>query len=327
VREGEAAYRLDKPISLSSVTSLLRRIQDEAVKPDADVGALLRQCKILAYRLHHKPLAEWVEHELAGYSNAPVPEYRKATTQSFGTFFGLFGARLNNAPIHSLGHLAEFNDFITLIEVRDGASALQELLRSTTKDLEIRWPQNVAVSLGHRVYENMQCMAAWWMLPRSAVLRILDNVRNMVLNFALEIELENPAAGEAAPKEVPVPSERVSQIFNQNFYGGNNQVAAGSKDFEQHMKVKPPDKGDRDALTAALRSCAVGEDDVAALDLVLEEYGDVGQIQTPRGLPTEVQPWIGRMLAKAADGSWNVGIGAAGEILATLLGAYFGLPS
>jgi len=306
------------------MTSLLRRIQDEAVKADADIGALLRQCKILAHRLQHEPLKRWVEHELAGYpADVDVPVYRKIRTQSFGTFISRF-QKLDNAPIHSLGPLSDMSDFMTRIEMREGAGGLQELLRNSGGDLRINWPTNVAVLMSHRVYERMECLAAWWMLPRSAVLRIVDNVKNGILNFALEIETQNPDAGEAAPGEVPVPQEKVSQIFNQYFYGGNNQVATGSRDFEQHMKIRMPSSGDRGALLAALREYGVAEDDIQDLELVLD---DVPVHQGGSTLPAEVQPWIGRMLAKASDGSWQVGVGVAATIIAQLLAAYFGIPA
>lgn len=49
---------------------------------------------------------------------------------------------------------------------------------------------------------------------------IIETVRNKLLEFVLQIEAENPNAGEASPGEVPVQKERVTQIFHTYISGG-----------------------------------------------------------------------------------------------------------
>lgn len=56
-------------------------------------------------------------------------------------------------------------------------------------------------------------MQAWKVIPIGAVVGVLDAVRNRVLNFVLEIEAEEPSAGEASINSNPLPQERIQQIF------------------------------------------------------------------------------------------------------------------
>ena len=58
--------------------SLLREIQNDLARTDADAVSVLRKCKILAARLNSPELTRWVDCELDGFPDTqPVPEYRK----------------------------------------------------------------------------------------------------------------------------------------------------------------------------------------------------------------------------------------------------------
>ena len=40
---------------------------------------------------------------------------------------------------------------------------------------------------------------------------------------------------------------------------------------------------------------------------------------------SKISSWIGKMVGKAADGSWNIGIAAAGNLLSTAIEKFYGL--
>ncbi|MBC8282200.1 MAG: hypothetical protein H8E32_00160, partial [Nitrospinae bacterium] len=46
--------------------------------------------------------------------------------------------------------------------------------------------------------------------------------------------------------------------------------------------------------------------------------------ESPNSYGPKVSAWVAKMLGKAADGSWKIGIGGAGSLLAMALGKYFG---
>jgi hypothetical protein len=67
----------------------------------------------------------------------------------------------------------------------------------------------------------------------------------------------------------------------------------------------------------------IGEEDIADLEAALEEEPHA----VDGKLGPKVAGWFGRMVKKAADGTWKIGIGAAGTLLAEAIGRYYGWSS
>jgi hypothetical protein len=78
-------------------------------------------------------------------------------------------------------------------------------------------------------------MNAWQVIPINALITILSEIRNRILNFVLKIEAEAPEAGEAALNSTPVPSEKVQQIFNTTINGNVGNLATSSHNFKQQI--------------------------------------------------------------------------------------------
>src|SRR4051794_33659243 len=55
----------------------LDEIRQRALDDDDNLTGLLRRCMVLGSQLRHKPLQEWVNRELNGYSQGDeLPDYR-----------------------------------------------------------------------------------------------------------------------------------------------------------------------------------------------------------------------------------------------------------
>lgn len=79
----------------------------------------------------------------------------------------------------------------------------------------------------------MNCMQAWKVIPAGAIVAAIDVIRTRILNFVLEIEAQNPSAGEAELNSIPVPMEKVSHIFNTFITGNVQNLAHGSSNALQ----------------------------------------------------------------------------------------------
>lgn len=116
--------------------------------------------------------------------------------------------------------------------------------------LQEPWNPDLVVHFGQEIYEHMVCRQAWKVIPASSLVAALDSVRTRVLNFVLEIEAQNPAAGEAMINEKPVPQEAVQHIFNTYITGNVQNVATGSSNVRQHAKWQ--EGGDTDLFIRLL---------------------------------------------------------------------------
>jgi hypothetical protein len=301
--------------------SLLREIQDAAVDGASDLESLLRKCRVLATRLKHDELKNWVIWELDGYpKGVELPQYRKFHCQCFGHFMGYGGSQLRNAPIPESAIPKDFRRGLTFAELRHGIGALKNMVSTCGgPNMKFSWPAEASSIFGENILEDMVLGQGWMNLPKSAIVGILSTVRNRILNFALEIETSYPDAGEAAPGETPVPKEVVSQILNQTFYGPVANVASGHG-IEQTGTINIQ-QGDFRTLAAFLKEQGVGEADVDDLRVAIK--GDPKPTEKKFG--KKVSVWMGKMVQKSAEGAWKVTTTVGANLLTKALEMYYGM--
>mgnify|MGYP001555225754 CR=1 FL=1 len=216
--------------------SLLREIQDAAIDSDTELAVLLRKCKVLAARLGNPEFKQWVENELSGYDNlGSLPGYRILNVISKGHFSGPFQSGLRNADIPLLCIKEDYRKNLSCSYLNQPVAAMESLVGSTTGGiLKEPWNPDLVAYVGEDIYEGMNCMQAWKVIPITGIISALNAVRNRILSFVLEIEAESPDAGEAPANSNPVPQEKVNQIFNTYITGDVQNVATGSSDFCQN---------------------------------------------------------------------------------------------
>lgn len=220
--------------------SLLRQIQDAAIDSSIDLPTLLRKCKVLAARLGNDDFKRWIDNELSGYDNKnDLPEYRILSVNSKGHFSGAFGSGIRNADIPLRCLPEKFRENLRHAYLMQPIAAIASLVEdSNSGSLQEPWNPDLVAHFGQNIYERMACLQAWKVIPASALVAALDTVRTRVLNFALEIEAQNPAAGEAMANEKPVPQETVQHIFNTYITGDVQNLSSGSTNVTQHAKLQ-----------------------------------------------------------------------------------------
>ncbi|MFQ5902985.1 MAG: hypothetical protein ACE5JO_04780, partial [Candidatus Binatia bacterium] len=221
----------------------------------------------------------------------------------------------------------KFREIVTTAHIMEPVSAIADgVERSKNGEGELRsdWPPDLVLYMATQkgIYRDMQCVKAWRLIPPGALAAILDTVRTRILSFALEIEAEAPDAGEAPPDHLPVPQERVTQIFHTQISGGVGNVAIGSHDVTQ-VSVIQVQEGDFNSLRRYLGGLHVADVDLEELETALLEDA-VGGAEGRIG--NQTSGWIGRMIGKASSGAWEVGVSVAGSILTRAISQYLGLP-
>lgn len=260
--------------------SLLRQIQDAAIDSSINLPSLLRKCKVLAARLGNDDFKRWIENELSGYEEkGQLPEYRVLNVNSKGHFGGALGLSLRNADIPLLCLPEEFRENLGRSYLFQPIAAIESLVaNSTSGTLQEPWNPDLVAHFGHQIYEHMVCMQAWKVIPASALVAALDTVRTRVLNFVLEIEAQNPAAGEAMANENPVPQETVQHIFNTYITGDVQNFSSGSVNVTQHARSQ---KGVDTELFAKLLDAVIAANLPKPLDV--EIGGIVEELRATSG--------------------------------------------
>lgn len=216
--------------------SLLRQIQDSAIDSSINLPTLLRKCKVLASRLGNADFKNWVEDELSGYSDInKLPGYRILNVNSKGHFVGAFNSGLRNADIPLTCMPERFRKQLSHAYMVQSVAALEPLVaKGKGGTLQEPWSPDIVAYFGSKIYNDLNCIQAWKVIPSSAVIGALDAVRTRILNFVLEIEAVNPTAGEANQNSNPVPQDKVHQIFNMYITGNVQNLAPGSNNLTQN---------------------------------------------------------------------------------------------
>jgi len=304
--------------------TLLHEIQAGVIEANADIAAVLRKCKVLAVKLGSEGLKSWVDYELNGYpSKEETPDYRILRhIPSYGNFVGIGWSQLQHQPIPTGSIPEEHREAFTTLYLTEPISYYSSLAIqfSNKPTIQFGWAPDLVAYLGGKILRDFQLTNAWRSVDTSSIVALLDTVKNRVLNFVLEIEAEAPNAGEASPGEKSIPQERVQQVFNTVILGGSAQIAAGNQTIKYDIDIKII-QDNFDSLRQFLSSLEVGEDDILELGEAIQE--DEKSVKET-GFGEKVQAWLGKMISKAASGSWKIATSVAANLLTKALMQYYG---
>ncbi len=114
----------------------------------------------------------------------------------------------------------------------------------------------------------------------------------------------------------------MGELFTNAVIGPNATIVVGGGSIQGVTNLVV--QNDLVSLLSTLRAANLGEDDLEALKTAIAaDEGTADPSQKTFG--PSVRGWMANTLGKAASGAWQVGIGAAGNILGAALGAYYGL--
>jgi hypothetical protein len=302
--------------------TLLEDIQNSAVDAKSDLATLLRKCKLLAARLGSQPLEDWLLWESNGYpENIQVPEYRVWTLQVKGNFGGPFGSGFRNAPIPLVCIPESVRKSYDRYECRLSIANVEDTL-ANSKDsgmVEVS-THDLAVALGTKVYRDYNCLHAWAEFSTTSFVELVNTVRNRILDFTLALWKEEPLAGETGSTSAHgLGASKLTQIFNTTVYGGSANLVGSAHDTSLSFHIV---KNDFASLEKVLCENGIKSEDVATLHTAID--GDQPP-SSPQSFGPRVSSWIAAMAEKAANGTWKVGLGVAGSLLAKAIAKYYGL--
>ena len=296
---------------------LIAAIQDGAVSSSMPVGELLRRCQVIAARLRVPDFAAWVQYELNGYPEAAeLPEYRIVHGLVQGHFIGPFGSGVKNSVLPANNLPEELRDWARVAYLRQPIAAIEQIASNSKQDnVRFAWPGDLIALVQQDFYQGYALAQAWLSVSRSSFIGLVETVRNRILTLALEMEGVVEDGGGASSAAI---SGAVSQVFNTVIYGSVSNLAQAGQHVAQTSGIPT---GDLAALLAELGKLGVSEEDTKELASAIEEDG------APQDgkLGKRVAAWMGRMISKAASGTWNVATTTAATILPKLIGAHYGI--
>ncbi|OCP11805.1 MULTISPECIES: hypothetical protein [unclassified Ensifer] len=161
------------------MSGLIEEIQRDALDKSVATDALLRRVKLAAAKLQLDTLEIWVEHELNGY-RGELPDYRKIIGQpaAWNPYNGWI-------PVFSSDE--KFMELISEAPIRQSVATLQDLIDNNAGgSLHFPLPSGLVAKLNELM--NFQTSRMVLQFGRGHIIGILDTVRNMVLEWAIQME-------------------------------------------------------------------------------------------------------------------------------------------
>jgi hypothetical protein len=305
--------------------SLLHQIQESVVQEGADLGSVLLKLRLLASRLGSDLLEEWVKHESEGYpKGTEVPSYRKVGVSYHGTFSGPFGSGIKNAPIPSYLINKYAGDSWVNYEIRESIAVVDDAVK-TSADGEGTFgidASNLILLLQGKIYEGYACNDIRASISRTSFAEIQQAVRSKILELTLELEKAIPAAAQVtfgAPGKQEANPDKVQQISQQIIYGNVSTAVAGRHGSNITLTI-----GERDtvALIEYLVKSGFPMTDATQIAEIMETE-EPTSVEEPFG--EKAKGWLSSNLKKAAQGTWNIGISVATNVLSEAALKYYGL--
>ncbi|WP_323018164.1 hypothetical protein [Castellaniella sp.] len=304
--------------------SLLEDIQAAAISQTTDVPSLLRMCKLLAARISHQQLGEWVDRELNGYPNIDsLPDYRVVRVESYGSFAGPYSrANRLQVPVSILPE--SLQEEYSHAYMGNSISAFAAYIEGDKSGcLHEPWPLNLAIHHASKIMHDMQCVSAWKEIPIGAIVRLLDSVKTAVLGYAIDLAREAPDAGDTPiGGNPPLSREKMTQIFNTNISGNVSNVSNAGEGYTQ-TAITLVHSGNWDSLEKRLIELGLSPGDFAGLRTELDQATASANEQKKSDTASN---WLGRLTGKAARGATGVGMEVAAAGIAKAITMYLGLP-
>lgn len=307
------------------ISEIINELSDKKVP----LSEPLLRLKIVAKRIKSDELFRIVSKEIEGYDgNDDLPEYRMVPASSFASIQDGWNVHYNQPMPFTV-----FNDklriMFTKFPVIQGIEFLEDIANSNNDTLAKVFGADFSALVTSEVRK-----IGWTVsfgdirvtTHKSEIIGVLGKIRSKFLDLVLELESNFPEIDNQIMK----PLENENEIKNKTTQfmaqinitnsGDGNVINTGSGN-EMNISLNI-NKNDIESLKNSLRKIEVNEEDISEISEIIQqeeynkEYNKFG---------TKVQGWMQKMLGKALDGSWKIGIGAAGGLLAKIISSYYGI--
>lgn len=202
---------------------VVRKLQADAINQDASVSSLLRTAKVIATKLEVEDALVWIDRELDGYMDVPaeeLPPYRQLTgdLRGFNPYHGWQPVIFEDPEIARLCARAPMGTSI---------GSLEEDLRGL-RDRGGYFIFTIAPEHKTQIMNALEYPADVQLrLDYGAIFNIADVVRNLVLNWSLELE---KAGIHGDDMEFSQDDKREAVPITQQFFAQNIGIVGNVTD-------------------------------------------------------------------------------------------------
>ncbi|MEJ1392972.1 MAG: hypothetical protein RPU64_02050 [Candidatus Sedimenticola sp. (ex Thyasira tokunagai)] len=208
-------------------------LQHDALNRDIPITDLCRKAYVVARKLRITEFEEWLKGELEGYSdNADIPEYREVTgeVRAWNPYHGWQPIYFEEANIAEA--VSKRNNGQRIAEIENLLNSVAEKGSSLQIPFAPEQQNIICNAIGYQTQVTL-------MTTESGLVRVIDAVRNIILNWAIKLE-EDGILGEGMTFSDDEKSKVVKHSYNvNNFYGEvtGSQIQQSSTGSSQNQNT------------------------------------------------------------------------------------------
>lgn len=305
---------------------LLSDIINELVDTDKTISSPILKAKVFASRIQNRELLNWLNKEVGGYQTSEdLPEYRVYKCHVMGSYIN-GNMKYTNVSIGTNGLDDNIFKNLNYMNFYQSISSLeQDIAENNSGSLNQELPAELIIHIGDNIRKKgnpfYHLIYARKTLSISAINEILSVVRNKLLDFVLKIDEEFGNITEI--KDLRGKSQEIQKIVNKTIIkssGDGNLINTGEKaKIDSSVTIS---KGNKIDIRNRLKEVGLTEKDAEDLIRIIDI--DNPDLENKR-FGEKVNLWIQSMIGKALNGSWQVTVGAAGNILSEIIQQYYGM--
>ncbi|HCG8575947.1 TPA: hypothetical protein NJ542_004591 [Vibrio parahaemolyticus] len=286
---------------------------------ESSLKTALLKTKVLLHKLGEKEILDWVDSELRGYQSIDsLPSYRVVHVSVLGNVSNM--AYRQTHQVLPMMHLDKsIREKLDTRFLTDSIAVISEY--SKRDDLQITIAPEYYPLLSKGLSNGFQVETAWGMTSSGVMTQVLTEVNSRLLDFVLELSEKFPSEMDTEEMRSRAKEVGVSDLFNNAVFGDNTTIVVGDSNTQNVRNSI--NRNDIHSLVEVLKQNKVSDADINALKLAIEKDQDTEEVKTGQ-FGKEVSSWIGTMVSKAASTVWDIKVGAAGSLLATAIGKYYG---
>ncbi|KJJ37254.1 AbiTii domain-containing protein [Aequorivita vladivostokensis] len=316
-------------------TFILNNVINDLIDAEKSLINPLMKLNYFGRITKNKELTEYTLNEIKGYSaDSKLPDYRKIGARLYVDFQAGWNSHPNKElPVAGLDK--DIQEFCNHIRVYESIREIENMnLKFSEKDshYELKFPLPLQLlpqiqPFATRLYKSdirMQVTGARLIGNSSKMMGITETVRTNLLAFSMEIAEQFGYEIELTDynKQREENNKTILQYMTTNNIttsGDGNIINTGDKaKIEANINIS---KGNKEELAKYLQENGISPEDTAELVEIIDTEEPNPENKT---FGKKVSDWTKKMIGKAVDGGWNVGIGAAGSLLAEAIGKYYG---
>ena len=297
---------------------LIDEIIDLLSSGESNLATALFKTKVLLHKLGEKELLGWVNGELKGYPDkSTLPSYRIIPVTVRGNASNM--AYRYQSQTLPLMHLDEkIRESLDTTYLHQSIAVIEEYAQQD--NLQITIAPEFYPSLSKGLGNGYKIESAWGEHSSGAMTQVVTEVTSRLLDFVLELSEQFPEELETEEMKERSKELGVLDLFNNAVFGDNATIVVGDSNSQDVTNTVT--KNDLSSLQQLLRDNNMPEEDIVALSTAIES--DSGTEITEGSFGENVSQWMGGMISKAATTAWDIKVGAAGSLLATAIGKFYG---